>query len=155
MLKNPVVSEKSMNLSKGGFYTFLVDKYMNKDMVKKQAEERFKVDVLEVRIINIHGKTKMQRTRKGYFQTKGIKKAIIKVKKGQKIPLFENLGEESFGKTQDGEVSVRTVEGEEVAKVKEKKSLLGRTKVRIESSNKSQESSEKIGKQTKKGSKEK
>lgn len=140
MLKKPLVSEKSMNLSKEGFYTFLVDKFMNKDMVKKQAEERFKVDVLEVRIVNIHGKTKMQRTRKGYFQTKGIKKAIIKVKKGQKIPLFENLGEEKE------EVSVRTVEGEEVAKVKEKKSLLGRTKVKIEKADKKEETDKKSAK---------
>ncbi len=143
MIKRPLVSEKSMNLTKLGFYSFLVDKNMDKNMVKKEAQDKFKVDVLEVRIINVPGKLKLQRTRKGYFQTQDKKKAIIKVKKGQKIPLFENLGEESFGKTQDGEVSVKTAEGEEVATVKEKKSLLRGTKVKIETATKKEETDEK------------
>lgn len=127
MIKKPLVSEKSMNLTSSGFYTFLVDKNTTKENVKKQTEDRFKVDVLEVRIVNIPGKIKLQRTKKGYFETKGKKKAIVKIKKGQKIPLFENLGEDA----QKDDVVVKTGEGEEVATVKEKRSLLRRTKVKI------------------------
>lgn len=126
MLKNPVVSEKSMNLSKTGFYTFHVSPHLSKESIARQVSNRFKVDVLEVRTVNLPGKKKRQRTRKGYFITSPSRKAIVKIKPGQKIPLFENLGEEKE------DVVVKTGEGEEVAKVKEKKSLLRGTKVRIE-----------------------
>ncbi len=137
MLKKPFLSEKSMNLIKSNFYTFVVGKNTTKQQVAKLVSSKFAVDVLEVRTINLPAKTKTQRTRKGFFSTKGIKKALVKIKKGQKIPLFETAEAEK-------QVEVKTTEGEPVATIKEKKSLLVEkrsllrgTKVRIEASGKS------------------
>jgi len=60
--------------------------------------------------------------RKSYTKA-GFKKAIIRVSKGQTIALFETPKEE--------EVTVTTAEGEPI-KLKEKKDILGRTKVKVE-----------------------
>ena len=78
---------------------------------------------MSVKIINSKGKEKIQASRKGYFTTSGAKKAIVQLKKGEKITLFEVAQAEE-------EAQVTTAEGEPVAKVK--KSLLGGPKVKIE-----------------------
>ncbi len=121
----PLINEKSMSLVEASFYTFEVERDATKAQISKLVAEKFKVTPLSVKIINLHGKTKQQRSRKGYYQTAGSKKAIVKVKPGQKIALFEVAQPEE-------EVSVTTAEGEPIAKVKEKKSLLKGTKVKIE-----------------------
>ena len=126
MIKRPYISEKSMGLTKMGLYTFEVDRKATKEQIAKLVAEMFKVDVETVKTINIKGKTKLQRSRKGYYVTNPIKKALVQVKKGQKIALFENIGEE-----EKEEVTVTTAEGEPVT-IKEKKNMLKGTKVKIE-----------------------
>lgn len=136
IILRPVVNEKSLKLTNGGFYTFEVNKDATKKMVGKVVEDKFKVDVLAVKIINLPAKRRAQRTRKGFFSTTAVRKALVRVKKGQKIALFEQVSEE--------QVEVRTTEGEPVTKVKEKKSLLRGTKVKIETGGgKGQEENEK------------
>lgn len=124
VILRPLINEKSMGLTKTGFYTFEVAKNATKDQVAKIVADKFKVKVVSVNTINRVGKTKTQRTRKGYFKQPHLKKAIVKVKKGDKIALFEQVTTE--------DVEVRTAEGEAVTTVKEKKSLLRGTKVKIE-----------------------
>ncbi len=134
----PIISEKSMGLTQTGFYTFQVAKDAKKDQIAKVVADKFKVKVVSVNIVNIHGKTKTQRTKKGYFTTPGTKKAIVRVGKGDKIALFEQVTSEmsdphaGHNHGNEGDVEVRTAEGEVVTSVKEKKSLLSGTKVRIE-----------------------
>lgn len=126
ILKRPIITEKSMKLAQKGLYVFEVDKGATKPQVAKQVGEKFNVKVLKVRIINVKGKVKSQkRTRKNY-QTQGYKKALVQVKKGDKIAIFETPKEE---------VTVTTAEGEPI-KLKEKKDILGRirTKVKVEKS---------------------
>lgn len=113
-----------MHLAKSNFYTFEVDKETTKATIEKVVSNKFKVDVVSVKVINTAAKRKLQRTRKGYFTTPSFKKAIVKLKSGQKIPLFESVAKEE-------EAQVTTAESVET-KVKEKKSLLRGTKVRIE-----------------------
>ena len=122
----PVINEKSMQLTEGSKYSFHVDTNVNKDQVWQFVEKKFGVDVLGVSIINIPAKRKTLRTRRGYYSSGGYKKAIVKLKKGQKIALFE------VATPEEETVEVRTAEGEKVAEVKEKKSLLRGTKVKIE-----------------------
>lgn len=126
IILRPLINEKSMNLTKIGMYTFEVDKKATKAQIEKIIKEKFKVDVLEVKTVNKKGKRRMQRSRRQSYFTDSIKKAIVKIKSGQKIALFEQVAES------EEEVSVTTAEGEPITKVKEKKSLLGRTKVKIE-----------------------
>lgn len=134
IILRPLVNEKSMGLVKSDMYTFEVGKEATKKQIEKMIHDKFSVDVLSVKTINLQAKRKMQRSRKGYFYVAGFKKAIIKVKKGQKIALFEQAV------TSEKEVEVRTGDGESLGTVKEKRSLLKGTKVRIESSGKSSES---------------
>lgn len=134
ILIRPLINEKSTKLIEGSWFTFEVSKGATKQLVAKAVTDKFKVDVLDVKVINIAGKNKMQRARRRSFVTADIKKALVKLKKGQKIALFEIASPEKE------EVKVTTAEGEEVTTTKEKKSLLRGTKVKIE---KKMEASEK------------
>ena len=122
ILKRPIVTEKSMKLAASNFYTFEVDKDATKSQIAKIVAEKFNVKVLKVRTINVKGEVKSQRKVRKTYQASGIKKAIVQTDKASKIALFETPKEE---------VTVTTAEGEPI-KLREKKDILGRTKVRIE-----------------------
>src|SRR3990167_2236398 len=124
IILRPLINEKSMGLTKAGFYTFEVGKGATKDQIAKVVADKFKVKVLAVKTLNRAGKTRMQRTRKGYFKMADLRKAIVKVGKNDKIAIFEHSAPE--------EAVVTTAEGEPVSQIKEKKSLLRGTKARIE-----------------------
>jgi large subunit ribosomal protein L23 len=85
----PVVTEKSMDLLADNKYTFIVDKKANKTEIKNAIENIFKVKVEKVYTINVKGKPK----RLGRFEgkTPSRKKAIVALKPGQKIKLFEGM----------------------------------------------------------------
>ncbi len=85
----PVVTEKSMDLLADNKYTFIVDKHANKTEIKSAIEHIFKVRVEKVYTINVKGKPK----RMGRFEGKrpDRKKAIVALKPGQKIRLFEGM----------------------------------------------------------------
>lgn len=85
----PVVTEKSMNLLADNKYTFVVDKKSNKTEIKNAIEDIFNVKVEKVSTMIIKGKPK----RMGRFEgrTSDRKKAIVSLKSGQKIKLFEGM----------------------------------------------------------------
>jgi len=85
----PVVTEKSMNLLADNKYTFIVDRRANKTEIKNAIENIFSVRVDNVRTINLKGKAK----RMGRFEgrTPNRKKAVVTLKPGQKIRLFEGM----------------------------------------------------------------
>lgn len=87
VIKKPIISEKSFSLAGAGVYVFLVTNSANKKIVAEQVHQMYKVDVEDVRIINIPGKVK--RVGKRFGKRSDIKKALVKVKKGQKILIFE------------------------------------------------------------------
>lgn len=124
ILKKPIVSEKSMLLADQYLYTFEVDKNATKKQIAKIVAEKFGVKILSVKTINVKGKTKSQKSVRKLYKTSGYKKAIVQVKKGDKIAMFETPKEEAV---------VTTAEGEPV-KIKEKKSFFRGTKVKVEQS---------------------
>jgi large subunit ribosomal protein L23 len=83
----PHISEKSFGLSAMGKYVFLVSKDANKVTVKEAIEKLFKVSVIKVNMINIPGKVKRSKT--GVGKRKGVVKAVVTLKKGERIDLFE------------------------------------------------------------------
>jgi large subunit ribosomal protein L23 len=85
----PVVTEKSMNLLADNKYTFIVDKKSNKTEIKNAIEDIFKVRVEKVYTMNVKGKPK--RMGKHVGRTSDRKKAIVSLKDGQKIKLFEGM----------------------------------------------------------------
>ena len=70
-------------------YAFEVDLKANKPEIKKAIEELFKVNVVGVHTMIVHGKVK----RMGRFEGKrpNWKKAIVSLKKGEKIEFFETV----------------------------------------------------------------
>lgn len=79
----PVISEKSFSAEEVGKYIFHVTPEANKDLVAKSVQEMFGVKVDKVNIVNIPGKRK--RVGKIFGKRNDIKKAIVTLKKGEKI----------------------------------------------------------------------
>jgi len=72
-------------------YGFIVDPKANKIEIAKAIEKKFNVHVIDVKTIKHHGKTKTQFRRSGRFvgRTSKYKKAIVTLKEGETIELFE------------------------------------------------------------------
>lgn len=83
----PVLSEKSTELAEQHKYVFRVATKANKTMVKKAIKEIFNVNAEKVNIIRMRGKRK--RVRYSYGYTAAWKKAIVTLKQGEKLDLFE------------------------------------------------------------------
>jgi large subunit ribosomal protein L23 len=86
ILKVPHVTEKASDLVKKNQYVFKVWPGANKVEVKKAIEGLFRVEVLGVRIINIPRKKRRLGRVSGF--RKPYKKAIVRVKEGQKIEVL-------------------------------------------------------------------
>jgi large subunit ribosomal protein L23 len=86
VLESPHITEKATELTKHNQYVFRVLPRANKVEVKKDVENLYGVDVVDVKIINVPRK----RRRLGRFLgwRKGYKKAIVKIKEGQKIEVL-------------------------------------------------------------------
>ena len=87
VLLAPVVSEKSYSLIEDRKYSFKVHKDAHKTQVRQAVEELFEVKVERVNIVKVQPKPKRRGTSKG---TKpGWKKAIVQLKAGDSIEIFE------------------------------------------------------------------
>lgn len=115
------ITEKSMKLSKNGEYVFIVGKNSTKIEIAKAVAEKFDVKVMGVKTINVRSQSKPQRRGKGTYQTASFKKAIVKLAKGQRIGIFEPEAKQEV-----------VVTSPEMEPIKEKKSLLRGTKVKVE-----------------------
>ena len=82
----PVVSEKSYSVLDQNWYTFLVHPDANKTQIKIAIQQIFNVRVLTVNTANREGKRK--RTRFGFGQRAGSKRAIVSVAAGDRIDIF-------------------------------------------------------------------
>jgi len=85
-IKQPWVTEKAVASSGMGKYVFVVDKKTNKSEIKKAVELIYGVKVEKVNTTNIKGKAK--RLGRSMGKTSGLKKAIVALKKGQKIDII-------------------------------------------------------------------
>jgi large subunit ribosomal protein L23 len=83
----PVVSEKSYSLITDRKYTFRVHENAHKTQVRQAVEELFEVEVQSVNIIKVQSKPK----RRGFTRGRrpGWKKAIVQLKEGNEIEIFE------------------------------------------------------------------
>lgn len=86
ILIKPVVSEKSYALLDENKYTFVVAPGSNKTQIKQAVESVFEVKVTGVNTINRQGKRK--RTRTGFGQRAGTKRAIVTLAEGDRIDIF-------------------------------------------------------------------
>lgn len=90
VIKRPLLTEKSTNLKeKNNQYCFEVDPKASKDAIKLAVESLFKVRVVSVRTMQCFGKEK--RVGRNIGRTSDWKKAVVTLKEGMKIELFEGV----------------------------------------------------------------
>jgi len=87
ILIRPIITERGSNSMSVGRYTFEVYIGSNKHQVKKAVEELFKVHVVDVNTMVIKGKVRGIGKSKG--KRKAWKKAVVSLREGDSIPLFE------------------------------------------------------------------
>lgn len=90
VLKRPIVTEKTTQMKTiKNMVVFEVDREATKPLVKEAVERAFKVKVEDVRTMIVRGKFKKM----GRFEGKrsNWKKAIVTLKEGEKIELFEGV----------------------------------------------------------------
>lgn len=90
LLTAPVITEKSMELAnKNNVYTFYVDRTANKNQIKVAVEAIYGIKVLAVN--TVMNPAQNVRTGRKRLATKIAKqkKALITVKKGQTIDIFD------------------------------------------------------------------
>jgi large subunit ribosomal protein L23 len=92
ILKAPIITEKSMILANAGCYTFEVELAATKGQIAAEVATQFKVQVTGVKTMRIKGRTKRVGKKRVEVQLSPWKKAIVKLKKDQKIALFETAG---------------------------------------------------------------
>ncbi len=89
VLRRPLITEKNTMLHAQSKYVFEVAEEANKNQVKQAVEKAFKVKVTAVNVMTVPGKTK--RVGRRMVLTPSHKKAIVTLKQGDKIELFEGV----------------------------------------------------------------
>jgi large subunit ribosomal protein L23 len=85
----PMITEKATYLSELNKVVFRVAKDATKDEIAEAIEQLFKVKVLKVNTLNVKGKTKIWRGRRG--RRPDVKKAIVTLAEGQSIDVATGL----------------------------------------------------------------
>lgn len=85
----PVISEKSMQLARGGWYTFAVRINARKEEIATIIGKLYEVTVVDVRTVRVPGKTRMAGRLRRKITRPDWKKTMVKLSKGQHIPVFE------------------------------------------------------------------
>ncbi len=83
VIVQPRISEKSSHLSNAGKYVFNVLRDANKIEIKRSVEKAYHVTVTAVNIVNVKGKKRNFGRIAG--RTSAFKKAVVTLKKGDKI----------------------------------------------------------------------
>lgn len=85
----PVVSEKSFVQAEIGKYTFRVHADAHKTQIRQAIEQLFDVKVSNVRTVSVKSKPKRRGISRG--RTRTWKKAIVQLRPGDTIPIFQGL----------------------------------------------------------------
>ena len=96
IILRPVISEKTIDESGRGKYTFAVHDKANKIQIKAAVEELYqseKITVVGVNVLTTKAKEKRRGTRRGRITgyTTPWRKAVITLAPGQKIEFFEGV----------------------------------------------------------------
>ena len=90
ILRRQIITEKSSQNATGSRFVFQVARKATKGQIKVAIEATYPVTVTGVRTLTMPDKTKRTGKMKSHSSTKiGFKKAIIQLKSGDKIDLFD------------------------------------------------------------------
>ena len=87
IIKRALVTEKNNTMVENQTYVFEVDRKANKKEIRFHVEKYFGVKVQSVRTTICRGRSR--RTSRGMGSVPYWKKALVRLKKGEKITLFE------------------------------------------------------------------
>jgi large subunit ribosomal protein L23 len=90
ILRRPIITEKSMRETALGKYAFEVDRRATKPEIARAVKEAFNVDPVSVRTVNVKGQWTRTRNFRHRKKLSNWKKAIVTLKKDQKIDIFES-----------------------------------------------------------------
>lgn len=89
IILGPIISEKSMDAASKGKFTFRVSKNATKKDIKKAIEEKFKVNVTKIGTTIVKDRKKRMGAKRIEAFKNDYKKALLTLKEGQKIPIFD------------------------------------------------------------------
>lgn len=89
----PVITEKSLSLASRGWYTFAVVVESRKPEIAQAIGDIYSVTVVDLRTLIMHGKERKAGKRMKRVLRSDWKKALVRLKVGQKIDAFEVTGE--------------------------------------------------------------
>ena len=89
VLRKPLVTEKNTSLQAQGKYAFEINRDATKNQVKQAVEKAFKVTVTSVNVMSVRGTERWVGRKK--VSGSSWKKAIVTLKRGDKIQIFEGV----------------------------------------------------------------
>lgn len=87
MIEKPIITEKTLAQAQTGVYTFAVHSLATKSEIGKAVARLYSVAVTRVRVQSVTGQE--VRRKSGIGKKPDWKKALVTVKKGQKIKEFD------------------------------------------------------------------
>ncbi len=95
ILKRPIITEKTMDLTERGLpqYGFEVDMKARKGQIKSEVERVYEVKVNKVRTMIVRGKQRTRHSKSGMIKGKSsnYKKAIVTLKDGFDIDFYKHI----------------------------------------------------------------
>ncbi len=85
----PLITEKTMSEAEKGKYSFVVAQSAGKKVIRRAIESNFSVNVVSIMTTVSKGKRKRVGRNRQKVSASTIKKAVVELKSGQKISLFE------------------------------------------------------------------
>ncbi|MFZ5845131.1 MAG: 50S ribosomal protein L23 [Patescibacteria group bacterium] len=93
LVKQPLLTEKTLTLATTGWYTFVVPAAARKGEIASAVEKLYGVKVTSVRTVKMPSKTRRRGRRLIQVETGEKKKALVKLAKGQTIEAFTKVSE--------------------------------------------------------------
>jgi large subunit ribosomal protein L23 len=95
VLKKPIITEKSLMLANThNVYTFEVDRLATKDAIKQAIKDTYKVEVIDVNTTTTNPSTRKTGRRRLTMNVAPVKKALVALKAGSTIEVFDIYNEQ-------------------------------------------------------------
>lgn len=85
----PIITERSMALVKQNKFSFRVARNADKETIKKAIKAQFNVDPIAIETVVQKGKSQRVGVRRTERRQEAYKKAVVTLKSGQKIDIFD------------------------------------------------------------------
>ena len=92
VIVGPIITEKAMKEAGRGKFTFSVLRSANKTVIGKAVSAAFNVHVTAIQTVMVKGKRKRVGKKRTEVRDAVWKRAIVTLKKGEKIDIFEAAG---------------------------------------------------------------